>query len=337
MRNCFFIFHQLLLVFLVFFLLRNQVLVAADTTLTAAVDKTLLVRWNGCDDKDFNPWSFIITPYESLLSDTDNNRDFYQLSTNWNWMPFKGTWSEDLQDYMQFGSHLDDLPANRDPAFAEVAWRTNYINGMHFFLFGIVALMPEEMSNWDKEDKNLSGAWDRWKDNVKDGPVWDEDSGGLNWVAHPWMGSGYYVMARHCGMSKWDSFLYSAFASTVLWEYGIEAIAEVPSKQDLLITPIVGSLLGELAYKEEARIKANGRRVLGSKVLGGFCLWILNPFTILTSSMAKDWNKILPGNYKTEFFRDVHIYPESFLGDASIYERNIEREEIWGLRWVARF
>jgi len=301
------------------------------------VERSYPVHWNGCPDEDFNPWSFIVVPFESTVADYDNNADFCSVSVTWNWMPFKGLWSEDLQDYSNFGSDIDNLPGNRDPAFQELAWRTNYINNLHFILFGMLALAPNDFTNWDDEDKDLNGAYDRWKENVKNGPVMDEDDGVLNWIAHPWMGSGYYVMARHCGMSKWDSFFYSAFASTVLWEYGLESVAEVPSIQDLVITPVIGSLVGELVLREEAKIKANGRRVLGSKVLGGIVLWLFNPFYIISSSMASDWNKVVPGHWKTEFFRDVHIYPESFLSDASIYERNIEREELWGFRWKTLF
>ena len=301
------------------------------------VRENRLVRWNGCLEEDFRPWDFIVVPYESLITDYDNNKDYSSILVNWDWMPFHGIWSEELEDYRNLGGYMDDLPGNRDRAFQEVAWRTNYVNGMHFFMAGLLALMPNEFTNWTDEDKNLSGAWDRWTEHVKEGPVWDEDDGSLNWVAHPWMGSGYYVMARHCGFSRWDSFLYSAFASTFLWEYGIEAVAEVPSKQDLIITPVLGSLCGEIALKTERWIKKNDRRVWGSKALGGICLWLLNPFYIITSSMAKDFNKLVPGQIKTEFFRDIQVYPESYLQDSSIYERNIEKEEIWGVRWKTVF
>jgi hypothetical protein len=296
-----------------------------------------LVRWNTGVPEDFDPYSFMVSPFESFLADYANNVDFANIRVNWDWLPVEGLWNSDLDDYSRLGSDLEDLPANRDPAFAEMAWRSNYLNGMHFFMVGLLAMAPNDFTNWDDESKTLSGAADRWRENVKTGPVSDEDDGSLNWVAHPWMGSGYYVMARHAGMKKWDSFLYSAFASTFLWEYGIEAIAEVPSKQDLLITPILGSLAGEWALRTEAWIKKNDRKCWHSKKLGGIVLWLLNPFHIITSAMAHDFNRIMPGQWKTEFFRDVQVYPEGLLSDAAIYERNMEREEIWGLRWKSRF
>jgi len=66
----------------------------------------------------------------------------------------------------------------------------------------------------------------------------------VNYVLHPYWGASYYVRARERGLTKSDSFLFSALLSTV-FEFGAEALVEQPSYQDLLVTPIVGSLVGE--------------------------------------------------------------------------------------------
>lgn len=44
------------------------------------------------------------------------------------------------------------------------------------------------------------------------------------------------------------SFGYSAFLST-LYEYGAESFFEIPSAQDLVITPILGSLIGAFVFE----------------------------------------------------------------------------------------
>jgi Domain of unknown function (DUF3943) len=45
-----------------------------------------------------------------------------------------------------------------------------------------------------------------------------------------------------------ESFLYSTVASTI-YESGVEAFFEPPSYQDLIVTPIGGSLLGGLVFE----------------------------------------------------------------------------------------
>ena len=52
----------------------------------------------------------------------------------------------------------------------------------------------------------------------------DKDKGYVNYAFHPYCGAVYYMTAR---------------------SYGAEAFAQVPSAQDLLITPIAGAAIGE--------------------------------------------------------------------------------------------
>jgi hypothetical protein len=61
-------------------------------------------------------------------------------------------------------------------------------------------------------------------------------------------------------LSRWQSFGYSALLST-MFEYGAEAFFEKPSYQDLWITPVIGSLLGEFVFsplRESIRAKPGG-------------------------------------------------------------------------------
>jgi opacity protein-like surface antigen len=136
---------------------------------------------------------------------------------------------------------------------------------------GIIMLMPEDVSNWD------GVSFSKWADNVKEGPTWDRDTLWLNWIGHPYFGGVYYQVARKSGYRQWDAFLYSFMMSSFYWEYGVEAFAEVPSMQDLVITPVLGWVYGEWAYQTEMELRKNGGTVWGSKILGDIALYSLDP------------------------------------------------------------
>lgn len=143
--------------------------------------------------------------------------------------------------------------------------------GMMVLLFAL----PKSFTGWDSFDQNDLTA--KWKRNVKSGPVMDHDKWAVNYIGHPYAGAAYYVVARHAGFSKTESFAYSAFMSTFFWEYGVEAFAEKPSIQDLISTPLLGALLGELFIKGEQVVRANNNKVLGSEFLGSTALFLMNP------------------------------------------------------------
>lgn len=151
--------------------------------------------------------------------------------------------------------------------------QTSSIFAYGFGVIGLIALLPEDISNWDKEE----GIFNKWSDNVKNGPVWDRDTGMLNLVGHPYFGGVYYQVARKSGYRQWDAFMYATIMSTFYWEYGIEAFAEVPSIQDLVITPVLGWAYGEWAYTTEMDIRKDGGTVWGSSMLGSTALFFLDP------------------------------------------------------------
>jgi len=151
--------------------------------------------------------------------------------------------------------------------------QTKSIFGYGFVAIGIIALLPEDVSNWDHDQ----GVFNKWSENVTAGPVWDRDNGPLNLIGHPYFGGAYYQSARKSGYRQWDSFVYSALMSTFYWEYGIESFAEVPSIQDLVITPVLGWAVGEWAYTTEMSIRGDNNEVLGSTMLGSTALALLDP------------------------------------------------------------
>ncbi len=156
--------------------------------------------------------------------------------------------------------------------------QTSSIFAYGFGIIGIIALLPEDVSNWDSEE----GIFNKWTDNVKNGPVWDRDTGMLNFVGHPYFGGVYYQVARKSGYRQWDAFMYSAIMSTFYWEYGIESFAEIPSIQDLVITPVLGWAYGEWAFNTEMDIREQGGEVLGSSMLGSVALAVLDPVDALS-------------------------------------------------------
>lgn len=143
-------------------------------------------------------------------------------------------------------------------------------------MMGFLIALPPETTKWNHTE-DAQNIFEAYAQNIKNGPVKDNDNWFFNYVTHPWAGALYYGIARHQGLSKWKSFGYSVFMSTILWEYGFEAIKEAPSIQDLLITPIIGSLFGELFYQMEMKIVENNGKLMGSKKLGSVTQFLLNP------------------------------------------------------------
>ena len=61
------------------------------------------------------------------------------------------------------------------------------------------------------------------------------------------------------------------------WEYGVEAFAEIPSWQDIFVTPFFGAVVGEIMLEQEQDIIDSGGEVLGSIFVGDITLFLLNP------------------------------------------------------------
>ncbi len=179
----------------------------------------------------------------------------------------------------------------RDPR--RLLYNTGLFVGTALASFGILWVLPESFTNWNKEEMLEYGMFNRWKDNVRAGPVWDDDGIFLNWVMHPWAGAVYFMSARGSGFNKWESFAYSAIMSTLFWEYGVEAFAEIPSWQDLIVTPILGSIIGEQFFRWKGNVIRNDKKVLNSKILGGVSLFFMDPFNLLLDGFGyKTQNKI---------------------------------------------
>jgi len=201
--------------------------------------------------------------------------------------------------------------------------RLGYTSSMYVgatvIAFGVLWVMPESTTNWDKEEMREKGIFWKWKENVKAGPVMDKDNWVLNWITHPYCGGIYYMTARSSGFTVMESFGYSAIMSTFFWEYGIEAFAEIPSIQDLIITPVVGSAMGEGFFYAKKSILKHDKKVLQSRFLGITTLFFIDPF-----------NTILDGfGYKEKVKTQMNIAP--------VGVNQFSKAPIWGISFSASF
>ncbi len=132
---------------------------------------------------------------------------------------------------------------------------TKIWGGIGFAMFGTLMLLPRSVTKW--EESYIEDATSNYKRAFSEPPVWDEDHWEINYIGHPYVGSLFYNTVRSQGGTMFHSFLFSAFASTS-WEYLYEGAAEQPSIQDLWVTPVVGSILGELIHQATSSMKHNG-------------------------------------------------------------------------------
>lgn len=122
------------------------------------------------------------------------------------------------------------------------------------------------------------------------------------------------MAARSCGFNAWQSLLYCTLVSNVGWEFGIEAFMERPSMQDLFITPLVGSAIGECFYKLKRQIVSEGYTLAGSLVLGNIVVFLIDPVNevigLFNGNPARKWAK---KNRRGEFSSSI-ILPASQRG-----------------------
>lgn len=167
-------------------------------------------------------------------------------------------------------------------------WKRLWINSaVYAGAFGgtllVLECLPEDATSWNRAALQRVPAGQRWVDHVfKKGPEWDHDKFYFNYILHPYAGAVYFMAARSAGFNFWRSFLYCSIVSNIGWEFGIEAFMERPSYQDLIITPVVGSIIGECFYKLKRKIAADHYRLWGSSVAGNIVAFLIDPVNELT-------------------------------------------------------
>jgi uncharacterized protein DUF3943 len=90
-------------------------------------------------------------------------------------------------------------------------------------------LLPESETQWTSEQKKTS--MNRWWENVRH-RRWDKDNWYVNYLGHPYFRTIAYIRARERGFEPFGAF-WSAALLSGLYEFGVEALFEQPSYQDL--------------------------------------------------------------------------------------------------------
>ena len=147
------------------------------------------------------------------------------------------------------------------------------IGGVEFALMASMMLMPKSFTGW--HDDFVQDGLQNIEDAYRAAPTWDEDHWYHNYLGHPYAGSVYYNTVRCQGASPTQSFFFTAVMSA-WWEYAVEAVAEHPSIQDLLVTPVMGSIMGEAVHHMTLSMLKNGAS-LGQKII----IFILNPTHVI--------------------------------------------------------
>ena len=186
----------------------------------------------------------------------------------------------DPVDPSRHSIYLDpySLRGTPHPDWHRMWTNTAVLTGAFVTSLFVLECLPEDATAWNRDDIQSKPFYKRWYENIfVKSPEIDHDKPVFNYILHPYAGAAYFMSARSCGFSFWQSMLYSAAISTIGWEFGIEACMERPSYEDIIITPVAGSALGELFYMAKRHIVSHDYTLWGSRVLGNIVVFIVDP------------------------------------------------------------
>lgn len=154
--------------------------------------------------------------------------------------------------------------------------------GGHFYLY----LRDGELGNLDKiyKLKTLRRTFTL-------PPVWDSDDIQWNYFVHPGMGSFSYLAYRN-RRGHWAEAFAGAALNSAIYEYLIAGATQQPSFNDLIVTPILGSVLGEGIYQVKKRMLKDHRLTLFEKIF----ITASDPFEAFYYGF--NYKKMLQVNYR---------------------------------------
>lgn len=172
--------------------------------------------------------------------------------------------------------------SNQTKPITRLAIQSGVIMGLMASSMVFLWSTPSDFSQWyDKPQVSPKGLHNRWQQNVSAGPVWDNDIRLFNAYAHIHVGAAYSAMCLQDGFTAIFCNFYSNLMS-MAWEYGPEALIEIPSWQDILMTGFVGARIGEQFHHWKKSIAANNGRVFGSRTLGWLLTFLMDPVSQMT-------------------------------------------------------
>lgn len=219
----------------------------------------------------------------------------------------------------------DESTASRRDVFDQVRGDSGSILALAVGTIAFLYVMPESFSKWGEEDKVLDPQklWKRYDKNVSGGPVWDKDEWEVNYIGHPYFGAAYYTHAMNKNYTRLESLTYSFMMSACLYEYGLEAFFEDPSIQDIFVTPLGGALFGEAFILMKDGIKSNGDKVLGSKILGSVCMFMLDPISTTLEPINRFNEKYSKLRMESRYYSRSTVTSESISSPGTIYDHRI--------------
>jgi hypothetical protein len=237
-------------------------------------------------------FEYLLFSFEYYKNDEEILKEYRQYKLQKNFIS--------LDDSLHKDYLIQDINLNNQLSYREKKLfnDTAYLQVFMIGTVGFLYLLPPSITKWEDTGDSQSLS-EKWKEHVKAGPVWDEDDFAINYIGHPVSGAWYYMVAREDGYGPWGSFFYSFMLSTFFWEYGYEAFAEIPSTQDLILTPTIGALMGEGFFYLEKELDKNHGVIWGSHTLGNISYFLLNPIGRMTESMDKFFDVHVEFHYKT--------------------------------------
>ena len=216
------------------------------------------------------------------ISKTDPQK--IDIKTKGGYFPDLKTYLINLPDTLPKQSNTPLLRNQNAGIWKKIGRAELFIGGAELFGITVLMLSPKEVTGWSPDW--TQDAWRNVKRSISTAPVWDDDDWQLNYIGHPVAGSYYYNSLRSQNASIFHSFIF-ATAQSCIWEYFIEATAEKPSTQDLIVTPIVGAILGESTHRLTMNMRRNGFNFF-EKVF----VIIFNPMFVLNNGFGPRFNPI---------------------------------------------
>lgn len=193
-------------------------------------------------------------------------------------------WDPKIFDTLPTQSNIPLLRNQKAGIWKKVGRAELFIGGAELFGMAVLMLSPKEVTGWSPDW--IQDAWRNMKRSFFKPPVWDDDDWQLNYIGHPIAGSFYYNSLRSQNASVFHSFLF-ATAQSFIWEYFIEATAEKPSTQDLIVTPIAGAILGESVHRLTINMRRNGFNFF-EKVF----ILVFNPMFVINNGFGPRFNPV---------------------------------------------
>ena len=97
-------------------------------------------------------------------------------------------------------SYMSRLSDNLNPQDKRLLTDLAYVQVMMVGVIGLIAALPEDISKWDKSELAKTSLGERWRENVRKGPVIDHDDWTINYIGHRISGPVYYVWGKERGL-----------------------------------------------------------------------------------------------------------------------------------------